>query len=180
MILIISTCREKLSESEFVRPLEELAKKLEKEFFTKHYTLVNKSDLENSEKVIISGTAVKDFRYYEETAELFKWIREFKKPLLGICAGFQIISEVFNEKLTENEMIGQFDVSVVLQNKLTEKNEFPAYFVCSKKATKRNFNVIAFSGKVPVIIKHKEREIYGILFHPEVMNEEIVINFCNL
>ena len=31
--------------------------------------------------------------------------------------------------------------------------------------------------KIPQAIKHKEKKIYGVLFHPEVRNKELILNF---
>ena len=42
-----------------------------------------------------------------------------------------------------------------------------------------NFNILAETNSIQAI-KHKEKPFYGIMFHPEVRNEEIVKNFISL
>jgi GMP synthase (glutamine-hydrolysing) len=41
------------------------------------------------------------------------------------------------------------------------------------------FEVWAQSAKCVQAIKHKTKPIYGVLFHPEVRNQEILKNFVN-
>jgi GMP synthase-like glutamine amidotransferase len=40
-----------------------------------------------------------------------------------------------------------------------------------------SFGLLAKSGKCAHAIKHKERDLYGVLFHPEVRNVQIIDNF---
>ncbi|HEX9863034.1 MAG TPA: hypothetical protein VGB11_07125, partial [Candidatus Bathyarchaeia archaeon] len=39
------------------------------------------------------------------------------------------------------------------------------------------FDVLADSAKCVQAIKHKHKDIYGVLFHPEVRNKEIIQRF---
>ncbi|MEK6916511.1 MAG: hypothetical protein AABW92_02090, partial [Nanoarchaeota archaeon] len=41
------------------------------------------------------------------------------------------------------------------------------------------FDILAESAKSVQAIKHKKKEFYGIMFHPEVRNEKIVRNFLD-
>jgi len=176
MILLISTCEQKLSELEFVKPIKEI---LKKECFIRHYSKISKRDLEKAEKIIICGTALKDFEYLENL-DKFNWLRETNKPVLGICAGFQILTVLFKEKLIDKRKLGQFNVETIKRNPLT-KQKFKSYFLSSKIIINpKNFDVLAKSKEDIAVIKHKSKKIYAILFHPEVMNEEIIINFKNL
>jgi hypothetical protein len=61
MILIISTCSQNLNENEFVRPIEKLLLKNGFDYKTKHYSEI--SDVSEYDKIIICGTALKDFEY---------------------------------------------------------------------------------------------------------------------
>ena len=170
MILIISVCREKLSEGEFVRPVERLVEETGKDFLTKHYLELREKDVKGAEKIIICGTALMDFGYLSDTKS-FAWIRNLEKPLLGICAGMQILGKVFGASLVDKKLIGEFGVS--------GKKTFRSYFL-STKAVKpeKAFEVTGKTGKLPAAIKHKERALFGCLFHPEVLNPEIITGFC--
>ena len=170
MILIISTCTEELSEMEFVKPLCELTGGK-----AKHYRMLSKKDIEKAEKIIISGTALKDFNYLQAD---WSWLKEYDKPVLGICAGMQVILKAFDVPLAEKTVIGPQTVEVVNENPLLEE-DCSAYFLHTKTGS-GNFKVLAKSSGVPCLIKHHTKEIYGCIFHPEVMNEEILENFVEL
>lgn len=168
MILIISTCKEHLSESEFVRPIAMLIENHN----ILHYSKVKPADIKAADKIIIAGTALKDFDYL---AGDFSWLKKCDKPVLGICAGMQVVAKEFGVPLEEHTTIGPQKVEVIENNKLA-KEEFNAYFLHTKTGT-GNFKVLATSNGKPCMIKHNEKEIYGCIFHPEVMNEDIIRRF---
>lgn len=168
MILIISTCKEQLSELEFVRPIALLIE----DHNILHYSKVKPADIKAADKIIIAGTALKDFEYLKGN---FSWLKECNKPILGICAGMQIIAKEFGFELEDFVTIGPQKVEVVNENKLTQ-GEFNAYFLHTKTGI-GDFKVLATSNGKPCMIKHPEKEIYGCIFHPEVMNEEIIKRF---
>jgi GMP synthase (glutamine-hydrolysing) len=173
MILIISTCSQKLNEDEFVRPIEKLLLKNGFDFETKHYFKV--SELEY-DKIIICGTALKDFEYLKDI-EKFSWIKDYDGKILGICSGMQIIAGVFGMKMKENVVIGIKEVVAAKQNTLIN-GKFKAYFLISKQPVLNN-DFISLT-KDDSIIKHKSKEFYGCSFHPEVINQELIVNFCKL
>ena len=60
MILILQICREKFHYLEFVKPIEDTLRKNNIEFETVEYKKLTKRKLTQSEKIIISGTSLKD------------------------------------------------------------------------------------------------------------------------
>jgi GMP synthase-like glutamine amidotransferase len=179
MILIINICKEKLHYYEFVKPIEDILKKNKIDFFTKYYKEIINQDLDQSKKIIICGTSLYDYFFIEDVKK-FSWIKYFNKPILGICGGMQIIGLVFNGKIEKNTEIGLY------------KEEFKEYFlginglqeVYHLHNNHINFKNLKefeiFSGdKVSQAVKHKEESIYGVLFHPEVRQKEMIISFCN-
>jgi GMP synthase (glutamine-hydrolysing) len=55
---------------------------------------------------------------------------------------------------------------------------FTAYELHNYKINPSNtFEILARSKKCIQGIKHKEKEIYGLLFHPEVRNKDIIRRF---
>jgi len=168
MILIIDTCKENLSEMEFVRPVALLVENHN----VVHCTRVKQSDIDEAEKIIITGTALKDFEYLKHD---FSWLLKTEKPVLGICAGMQIIAKTFGVPLEDFVTIGPRQVEVVAENKLAT-GKFNAYFLHTKTGT-GDFQTLAVTEGKPCMIKHPKKEIYGCIFHPEVMNEEIIRRF---
>ncbi|MBT4334759.1 hypothetical protein HOD61_02995 [archaeon] len=173
MILIISTCSERLNEFEFVQPVAKIVGKGSKII---HYSKLKKKDILAAEKVIICGTALNDNEYLNGL-DKFEWITEFSKPLLGICSGMQILGLKFGAKLVSKEEIGTISVEVKVINKLFSK-DFEAYGLHGNSLSKLGeFDVLAKSKKSVQAIKREN--MYGIMFHPEVRNEDIVRKFIS-
>lgn len=164
MILLISTCAEKLSEEEFVRPVKELTNGV-----VKHYSELTDADLSLASHVIICGTALKDFDYLEAD---WAWIKGFTKPLLGICAGYQVILKDFG--FANNSLIGVKKIDVKTDLLSTDS----AYFVNSLQCVKSDFEVLATCDGIPCLLR--KGKTIACLFHPEVLNNELINRFILL
>ncbi len=180
MILIINICKENLHYYEFVKPIEDI---VGKEFFTKKFLDVSKEDLEIAEKVIICGTSLMDFNYFNYLSN-FSWIKEFNKPILGICGGMQILVSIFGGEVCRND-VGEdfFEVGFIKLNFkesfLGLKGEKEVYNLhkFGVENIGEKFKVYTKSKKGIQAIKHKEKKIYGVLFHPEVRQKEVIKEF---
>jgi GMP synthase-like glutamine amidotransferase len=180
MILIVNVCSDKLSYLEFVKPVEDILKKAEAESFTRHFLSLNHRDISRAHGVIICGTALKDFKYLDCTSN-FAWINESRQPILGICAGMQILAKLFNGRITERTRIGRYKVKIIRKSSVTSKDEFYSYFLNSKAVEPtEDFETLGKSGNLKCIIRHKRRKLYGCLFHPEVLNPEVITNFLQV
>ena len=175
MILIVDMNDEKLAYPEFVRPLEKEAEKFS-ETDTIHYTKVRKSDIERADRIILSGTPLKEFRYLGQM-DKFSWLKETGKPVLGICAGMQVMVKIFGSEVIDSKGIGFAEISVKKANPLIEGNL--KVYELHGKAVKpsEHFEILAESGTCVHAIKHKTKSMYGILFHPEARNREIISRF---
>ena len=128
------------------------------------------------DKIIICGTSLQDNDYLNDL-DNFKKLKDLNKPILGICSGFQIVCSMFNEKIIEQEEIGMMSVSTTQSNPLVS-GDFQAYNMHNLSvADLISFNVLAKSDKTVQLVSHKKRNIFGVSFHPEVRNEQIIINF---
>lgn len=175
MILVIKVNKFELHDEEFVRPVTQLLK----DFKVVHYKKLKKSYLANSEKIIICGTALKDNEFIKNLNK-FSWLREYNKPVLGICAGMEIIGKVFNCSLKKSIEIGMTKIKTVKENMLFS-TEFEAYSLHNYTVNdSNNIDVIAKSSNCINAIKVKNKEIYGVLFHPEVRNQQIMKNFLKI
>ena len=198
MILIINICKEKLHYLEFVKPIEDILRKEKIEYQTSYYKNIADKELPKKklEKIIICGTSLKDNEYLENL-NYFKWIKfpKLDNPILGICGGMQIISLIFGGVLVENKEIGQikiqfkkeflnFKLSLTTQTNSAEsfsgKTSQEVYLLHNYAVINNEFEVFASSTelKIPQAIKHKTKSIYGVLFHPEVRNKELISYFC--
>ena len=179
-IALISTIPNKntLWEDEFTKPIyNEIVKNSHKVDIIHFRELKN---LEKYDKIIIAGSPLGDFKAHNNL-EKFDWIKTIDKPLLGICAGMQIIGETFGAKLYDSLEIGLSTIIVDRSFALCEKGEIQAYQLHAKNVEPNNlFEELAYNNQGTQIIKHKNKDIYGVLFHPEVRNPEIIRNFLNL
>lgn len=177
MILVIDMnwMKDSLGFYEFVSPILVIAEKLDK-CMVKHYLEVSKQDLDRCDKVILSGTALKDNEFLAKP-ERFQWLKETEKPVLGICAGMEIIGLVFKAGLSQSLEIGMTQITTLKENTLFS-GDFRAYSLhsCCVEPSEQ-FDVLAKSVHCTQVIKHKTKPIYGVLFHPEVRNEWILERF---
>jgi anthranilate/para-aminobenzoate synthase component II len=176
MILLISICDDELHKLEFVSPIEDVLKNNKIKFRTVDYRKIKKSDLQDCKKAIICGTSLADNVFLENFGK-FAWVKKFNKPLLGICGGMQIIGLSFRCKLKKFRQIGLVKLRIKKNNLIKEK-EIQGYNLHNYCliVNKRDFEIIS-SNKCAQFIKHKEKPIYGMIFHPEVRNKKIIEDF---
>ena len=173
-ILLISTCKEKLSEYEFVKPIVEIIKYFDYDII--NYRNLETLDLEIYDKVIICGTSLQDNDYMNYLFD-FNRLKNHGKGILGICSGFQIICSMFDEEIIVQEEIGMINIETQIKNPLTSGN-FEAYNMHNFSVDEvTSFNVLAKSENTIQMISHKKINAFGVSFHPEVRNQEIVTNF---
>jgi GMP synthase (glutamine-hydrolysing) len=193
MILVVNLCNEKLHYYEFVKPIEDILKKNDTKYFIKHYKKLADGDLKNAKKIIICGTSLKDNEFVKDI-DYFLWIKKYKKPLLGICAGMQVIGLVFEL----DRQVKQLDIKNNFEHVLKKKTEIGFYYENFKKEflgligkqevyhlhnnhVKFGKEFIEYTDSlINQAVKHKEKEIYGVLFHPEVRNKKLIKYFLCL
>jgi GMP synthase-like glutamine amidotransferase len=178
MILIVdmNSSEGSLGFFEFVLPIVSIVGREDCE--VTNYSDIRETDLEECDAIVLSGVPLKDNKFMEQKEE-FGWIKDCGKPILGICAGMQIIGMLFGSSIIESKEIGMTDVKMEKENALFSSNlrvyELHNYSV----EPSDEFEVLAVSEKCVQAIKHKDRDIYGVLFHPEVRNREIIERFIS-
>ncbi len=173
-ILLISTCKEKLSEYEFVKPIIEIIKSFDYDII--NYRNLETLDFQIYDKVIICGTSLQDNDYLNYLFD-FNRLKDNGKEILGICSGFQIICSMFDEEIIVQEEIGMVNVETQIKNPLASGN-FQAYNMHNFSVDEvTSFNVLAKSENTIQMISHKKINAFGVSFHPEVRNQEIITNF---
>jgi GMP synthase-like glutamine amidotransferase len=180
MILIVEMNwkRNSLAFNEFVSPIISAVQPFEN-CDVKHFLDLESTELNRYSRIVLSGTALKDHATLKQTNK-FNWIKTCSKPILGICAGMQTISLVFGDPLTACLQIGIAEITTVKDNPLF-KGDFKAYALHNYSVeSSQTFEVLAKSAKCIQAIKHRQKNIYGVLFHPEVRNQEILKLFVQL
>jgi GMP synthase (glutamine-hydrolysing) len=178
MILIIKICNKNFHYYEFIKPIEDVLKKNNIEFQTIHYKNVSDVLLKKAEKIIISGTSLKDNGFVKDISN-FNWIKEQNKPILGICGGMHILGLIFNGELKKQQEIGLTNVE--LKKKfLGFIRKIEVYELHNFYAISYEFEIFGKSKKCPQAVKHKNKPFFGVLFHPEVRNKDLIVNFVNI
>ncbi|MBP1929837.1 GMP synthase (glutamine-hydrolyzing) [Methanolinea mesophila] len=182
MILLLDLCfREgSLSFPEFVSPIRRIVEKSGGEAETIHY-----SDLDSLPTgisgIILCGTALKDNSYLEHP-DRFCWLERSRIPVLGICAGMQVLARLLGGEVVRAPEIGMTEVKVTQKDVvLGDERIFPAYEL-------HNFGVtlppgcteLAGSGCCIQAFLSRERPWWGVMFHPEVRNEWVVERFVGV
>lgn len=175
MILIIDLCYEKdsLSQYEFVLPIKRIVESLKQKTEIVHMTELTDEHIEKANKIIICGTALKDNVFLDHYAK-FEWLKTTKKPVLGICAGMQIIGLAFGANVIQQKEIGM--TQIITKDEIFGDTMISAYELHGNSTTlPEGFAAIAENVKGVQAIK--KNNIYGIVFHPEVRNKKLIENF---
>jgi len=120
--------------------------------------------------IILSGGS----NFVKERFEFIKNIIEKTNiPVLGICLGHEYIATTFGGKTIHDipESEGMFDIMVLKPNDLTGDLKVLKNMDCHQHKIvelPKNFEVLGASMYSRYdIIKHKDKPIYGVQFHPE-------------
>jgi GMP synthase-like glutamine amidotransferase len=183
MILLVDLCYKKnsLSRYEFVLPIANILKRAKASHEVVHYTELCSNLLEKSEKTILCGTALKDNDYFRKI-DLFSWLKSCYKPVLGICAGMQVIGSAYGGEIVPQPAIGLEKIEIIRDTSLLgETRQIDGYHLHNFGVTLPDgFDLVAGSPNRVEAFLHCQRPIYGIIFHPEVRNRWIVERFVNL
>ncbi len=176
MILVVDLCQHPLSRSEFVEPIATI---VGEEARVVPYDRLSDADVEGARAAIICGTALADDGYLDHL-DRFDWLRDPTGPVLGICAGMQLIAVHHGGRLVEGKEIGMVPVRPVEDNPLVpgpiEVYGLHRYDLEGLEA----FRVLARSEHCVEAIAHKDLPLYGILFHPEVRRGGVVTRFLDM
>jgi len=183
MILIVdlSWKARSLSRDEFVAPVARIVSRAGYEWREVHFSAISSQDINDISGIILCGTAIKD-NVFAERAEEFTWLRDVNVPVLGICAGMQALCLIHGGFLRLACEIGMTTVRVTGPDPLLDNRQsFEAYelhsFACDPPP---GWVVMASSDRCVQAVRHPNRPLYGVMFHPEVRNDQVVEQFCAL
>lgn len=184
-ILLVDSCYEadSLSRYEFVHPVQRALQRAGSSCRICHYISVDEESLEGCDKVVLCGTALKDNGYLDHL-DRYRWLEAGTRPVLGICAGMQIIAAVFGgEIMSRSEpAIGLERVELIRSSSLLGPcRNIEVYHLHSRDVSLPDaFLSLAGVDGAPEAFSHRSKPIWGLMFHPEVRNRWILENFANL
>ncbi|RXE56118.1 glutamine amidotransferase [Methanoculleus taiwanensis] len=180
MILIVdlSWRKDSLGADEFVRPVVQIVESMHARNTVRHFAEVDDGLLDEADAVILCGTALMDNVFADRTEE-FSHLRSYQKPVLGICAGMQIIARLFGGAIVPCSEIGMTEILRSVNDPLFDGYErFSAFELHTFSVEPpESLEVLARSDTCVQAIRHRTLPVYGVMFHPEVRNEWIVTRF---
>lgn len=184
MILLVDLCcREaSLGFEEFVLPLSRFIERCGRDPETVHFrSQKGSAAVSRAEAVILCGTPLADNSFLDQIKS-FQWLVPARIPVLGICAGMEVICSVFGGRLGPCTEIGMTGIRVTRPDLLfPAPDPFMAYELHAWACTDPGpLHVLAVSDRGIQVVRHPDRPLYGVMFHPEVRNEWVLERFLLL
>ncbi len=138
--------------------------------------------LKNAKGIVLSGGPSNV--YLKNTPTISKEIFNLNIPILGICYGMQLITQLFNGKVEKanKQEFGKAKLFIDNQNHPLFKNISSEKLVWMShgdhiKTIPNTFYQLGHSENSIAIIGNDNKKIYGVQFHPEVTHSEIGKDF---
>lgn len=180
MIAILDCTRQDLSllKCEFVSPVIDIVRIAG--FSTIVLPLTTHEIPDNLKGIILTGTSLMDNHYL--TIGLPEWVLQWTGPVLGICAGMQLIVMTYGGRIVPSEAIGMKEICCTNSDEIFNgKERFTGWELHrSGVEISGNLTALARSESGIQMIRTNERPWYGVLFHPEVRNEWLITNFLTI
>ena len=180
MILLIDLCYRNgsLGFDEFVRPVARIVRHSGDDAIPVHFRCLTDPLLSQADAVILCGTPLADTAFLSE-AGAFSWLKETSLPVLGICAGMEVICTIFGGTIRPCIEIGMTEFTVIGNDPIFQKTgSFSAYELHTLACNNlRDMEVLAVSNQCIQVVRHQGKKIYGVMFHPEVRNDWVIERF---
>ena len=143
------------------------------------YNRISISDIKNSEYKGIIFTGGPNSVYEKNSPKIDSEILNIDIPILGICYGAQLMTYLANGKVSSNDEYREYGKIVFHKKDSILFEGLPECSICWMSHSDYiseipdGFSNIAFSDHCPnAAIENKERKLYGVQFHPEVLHTE--------
>lgn len=149
------------------------------------YTKLSRNVLEEADGVILSASPMGN-DIVEHHFPYYQWLLSYQKPVLGICAGHQIMGRIFGANLIRNQEAEEGFVKILIQVKDEIFNGYAANFEAFQQhqdsiTCPAVFKILASSSKCEnQVMKHCRLPMYGVEFHAEISNRELIKNFLRV
>ncbi|NYT07729.1 MAG: glutamine amidotransferase [Methanomicrobiales archaeon] len=181
IVLVDLSYREgSLAREEFVLPIAAILNAEGSEYRIVHHTRSPEDAARECDGIILCGTPVMDNGFLE-TPQSFSWIAETDLPVLGICAGMEILALLAGGRVVSGPEIGMTEVRVTAGDPVVPAiRSFEAYELHENACTlPPGFVTLAESDRCIQMFRDPVRPVYGVMFHPEVRNEWVVGRFVS-
>jgi len=143
--------------------------------------------------IILTGgpLCITDNIYYNDIIKNITALHLFPDiPILGICFGFQVITDVYGGSIgklkSHNLGFKKVNLKTSVMALFENLKEVSTFFFSHNDEISQvppNFNAF-ISGNIVISIEHKEKHIFGVQFHPEgssdghLIIKNFIFNFC--
>lgn len=154
------------------------------------YNQIDLKLVKNFDLIILSGGSLFSILGHEQKYKKeIEIIKNSNKPIIGICLGFELIAYAFGSKLykVNKKIKGILPIKII--NNCRIFNNLPNFDVYEGhrwiiKKIPTDFIELARSESGIEAFKHKDKNLYGFQFHPEVFcdqtcGDEIFYNLLN-
>lgn len=180
MILILDCTRQDLPllKDEFVQPVLQIIRQAGYEARIEPLNSPNMPPGCNA--VILTGTALQDHEFL--ATGLPKWLLGWTGPVLGICAGMQLLAMSAGGELIADEKIGMTEITVMKDDPVfSGRDRFNAWELHkSGVVVPQSVHILARGATGVQALRYADRPWYGVLFHPEVRNDWVIRRFLEV
>ncbi len=96
-------------------------------------------------------------------------------PILGVCLGFQSIAQVSGARIGYAPVLMHGKTSEISHNNSTLFKHVPSPFtatryhslIVERDTIPKSLKITAWTDKVVMAVENKEKQLYGVQFHPE-------------
>ena len=145
---------------------------------------------ENIDGLVLSGGTPR-IGFDDDLGKSGDYLEKADFPILGICAGHQFMGRFFGGEVTESSApeFGKVELTIIKKDALFE--EVPVKSIVWESHNDEvselpeSFEMLAFSENCKIqAMRHKNKPVYGVQFHPEVEHteygEQIFKNFVKI
>jgi GMP synthase (glutamine-hydrolysing) len=146
-----------------------------------HVSNVEGFNVEKFNAVVLSGGEA-PLNWPEVTntySKVASWIREIRKPILGICFGHQLLGFAFGGRIARfnRNFEGYQEIKILNHDNIfcDLPNRIKVYKSNKRIVVKvmRGFELLAKGSEYEVeAFKHKKNKVFGVQFHPEYYSED--------
>ncbi len=170
---------------EFSSPIEKIISEIGSSSVFIEYANGLTFNFDEVDGAILTGSPQGD-DIVEHHLPYFTWIKDFKKPLFGICAGHHVVAYLFGAALLRSEEpeSGDFEVEIIKDDPLFKglPTTFAVKQMHNDSVTLPQYFEQLITSKTCVnqLMKHKQKPLYTCQFHPEFYNHQLIKNFIDL
>ncbi|HSH19328.1 MAG TPA: hypothetical protein VLA03_02675 [Draconibacterium sp.] len=167
---------------DFARPIERIIKEFGFTYLFIEYSECQAFDFIEFDGVILTGSPQGD-DIVEHHLPYFQWIKDFNKPIFGICAGHHIVGALYGSEILRSvePESGICEVEIIKDDPIL--NHLPRIIKVKQMHNDSvtlpgSFELLATSKTCRnQLMKHKNKPLYTSQFHPEFYNSDLIQNF---